>query len=301
MGVPLNPSALKNSPLLLLLRVNAIHSWRRLLAVRQQSRLLTSIIGLFVAGYLVLAFELFFNGMKFVAKFPGLGAVLTERLFYTLFAFLFALLLLSNLIISYTNLFRNRETAFLLTLPVSTQTIFRWKFIESTVLASWAFLYLIAPLLVAFGIVRGVPWHFYPLTVLMIGLFIVLPGVLGSALAIGIGRFLDRRNFQVLLLLIALVLLAFVAFWWKSNPVDDDLLDKRTLEALDRLLAKTRFTMFPVLPSYWLSAAVMQWAEGITRNAAFFAAVLLSHTLFFGSIAFTRFGSLFYDTASASS
>jgi len=44
---------------------------------------------------------------------------------------------------------------------------------------------------------------------------------------------------------------------------------------------------------------VLQWAEGITRSAAFFAAVLLSHTLFFGSLAFTRFGSLFYDTASA--
>jgi hypothetical protein len=99
-------------------------------------------------------------------------------------------------VISYTNLFRNRETAFLLTLPVSTQTIFRWKFIESIMLASWAFLFLIAPLLVAFGLVRGVPWHFYPLTVLLIGLFIILPGVLGSALAIGIGRHLDRRSFK---------------------------------------------------------------------------------------------------------
>lgn len=290
---------LKTSPLLLLLRVNAVHSWRRLLAVREQSWLLTGIIGIFITGYLVLAFELFFHGMKFIAKFPGLGAVLTERLLYTLFAFLFALLLLSNLVISYTNLFRNRETAFLLSLPVSTQTIFRWKFIESTVLASWAFLFLIAPLLVAFGLVRGVPWHFYPLTGLLIGLFIILPGVFGSALAIGIGRHLDRRSFQIVLLVCALALLAFVAFWWKSNPVDDDLLDKRTLEALDRLLAKTRFTMFPFLPSYWLSAAVLQWAEGITRGAIFFAAVLLSHTLFFGSIAFTRFGNLFYDTSSA--
>ncbi|HZI31415.1 MAG TPA: hypothetical protein VFF11_03680, partial [Candidatus Binatia bacterium] len=33
--------------------------------------------------------------------------------------------------------------------------------------------------------------------------------------------------------------------------------------------------------------------------AGFFAAVLLSNTLFFGSIAFTRFGRLFYNTASA--
>lgn len=290
---------LKSLPLLLLLRTNAVHSWRRLISIRQQSRLLTGIITFFVVGYLVLAFELFFHGMKFVAKFPGLGAVLTERLLFTLFAFLFAMLLLSNLVIAYTNLFRNRETAFLLTLPVSTQTIFNWKFIETVILASWAFLFLIAPLLVAFGLVRDVPWHFYPLTVLLIGVFIILPGVLGSALAIGIGRHLDRKSFQVVLLLVAIVLLAFVAFWWKTNPVDDDLLDKRTLEALDRLLAKTRFTMFPFLPSYWLSSAVLQWAEGIIDGAIFFAGVLLSHTLFFGSIAFTKFGNIFYDTASA--
>ena len=290
---------IKSSPLLLLLRINATHSWRRLLAVREQSRFLTAIISAFVLGYLVLAYELFYHGMVFMAKFPGLGAVLTERLLYTLFAFLFALLLLSNLIIAYTNLFRNRETSFLLTLPVSYQTIFNWKFIESTMLASWAFLFLIAPLLAAFGIVRDLPWHFYPVTVLLIGLFIVLPGVFGAALAIGIGRHLDRKSFQITLLVVAVVLLAFVAFWWKSNPVDDDLLDKRTLEALDRLLAKTRFTMFPFLPSYWLSGAVLQWAEGIPRHALFFATVLLSHTLFFGSIAFTKFGNLFYGTASA--
>ena len=268
---------------MLLLRTNALHGWRRLLAVRQQSRLLTGIIAFFVVGYLVLAFELFFHGLKFIAKFPGLGAVLTERLLFTLFAFLFALLLLSNLVIAYTNLFRNRETTFLLTLPVSAQTIFNWKFIETTILASWAFLFLIAPLLVAFGLVRDVSWHFYPLTVVLIAMFIILPGVLGSALAIAIGRHLDRKSFQAVLLLVAVVLLAFVAFWWKANPVDDDLLDKRTLEALDKLLAKTRFTMFPFLPSYWLSSAVLQWAEGIAGSAIFFAGVLLSHTLSSGA------------------
>ena len=287
------------SPLWLLVRVNVLHSWRRLLAVREQSRLLTGVIGLFIAGYLFLSFELFYHGMKFIAKFPGLGAVLTERLLYALFAFLFALLLLSNLVISYTNLFRNRETIFLLSLPVPAQTIFRWKFIESTLLASWAFLFLIAPLLAAFGLVRGVPWHFYLVTPVLIAMFIVLPAVLGAAVAIAVGRFLDRRNFQIALVATGLVLLALVAFWWKATPVDDDLLDKRTLQALDQLLTKTRFTMFPFLPSYWLSSAVLQWAEGILRGAAFFALVLLSHTLFFGSIAFTRFGALFYDTASA--
>ncbi|HSY73872.1 MAG TPA: hypothetical protein VK810_00235, partial [Dongiaceae bacterium] len=154
----------KTSPLWLLVRVNVLQSWRKLLDTRRQSRLLTGLIAAFIVGYLLLSFALFYRGLLFMAKFPGLGALLTERLMYVLFAFLFALLLLSNLVISYTNLFRNRETAFLLSLPVSTQTIFRWKFIESTLLASWAFLFLIAPLLAAFGLVRGVPWHFYFVT-----------------------------------------------------------------------------------------------------------------------------------------
>jgi ABC-2 type transport system permease protein len=292
-------SQLKTSPLLLLLRVNATNSWRRLLAVRNQSRLLTSIIGAFVVGYLALSFWLFYYALKFIAKFPGLGAVLTERLLFVLFAFLFGLLLLSNLVIAYTNLFRNRETAFLMTLPVSRLTIFRWKFIESTLLASWAFLFLIAPLLGACGLVRDVPWHFYVITLLLIGLFIMLPGIIGAWLAILVGRFLDRRIFQIGILVTAVALLALVTFWWKTNPATDDLLDKRTLEALDQLLAKTRFTMLPFLPSYWLSSAVLQWAEGVFRGATFFALVLLSHTLFFGTIAFTRLGNLFYDTASA--
>src|SRR5207249_11597601 len=58
--------------------------------------LLTGIIVLFIVGYLGLSFWLFVQGLKFVAAFPGLGAVLTERLLYLLFAFLFALLLLSR-------------------------------------------------------------------------------------------------------------------------------------------------------------------------------------------------------------
>lgn len=294
-----NPGRSVPAPLLLLLRVNARQSWRRLLSLRKQSRLLTGVIGLFITGYLVLSFWLFYQALWFVARFPGLGAVLTERLMYILFAFLFGLLLLSNLVISYTNLFRNRETAFLLALPIPTQTIFRWKFIESTLLASWAFLFLIAPLVAAFGLVRSVPWHFYLVTPLLIALFIVLPGVAGAWLAILVGRFLDRRSFQITLVATALVLLALAAFWWKAQPATNALLGERTLEALDQLLARTRFTMFPFLPSYWLSAAVLQWAEGILRGASFFALVLLSHTLFFGSLAFTRFGRIFYDTASA--
>jgi hypothetical protein len=89
------------APLTLLLRVNLVQNWRRLKSIRQQSRLLTSVIGLFIVGYVGLSFWLFYRGLKFVATFPGLGTLLTERLLFLLFAFLFGLLLLSNLVIIY--------------------------------------------------------------------------------------------------------------------------------------------------------------------------------------------------------
>jgi ABC-2 type transport system permease protein len=67
---------------------------------------------------------------------------------------------------------------------------------------------------------------------------------------------------------------------------------------MDRLLLRTRFAMFPFMPAYWLSSSVLQWADGAVKAAGFFMLVLLSHALFFGCLAFTRFGNLFYETAS---
>lgn len=287
------------NPLLLLVRVNALQAWRRLKDVRRQSRLLTGIILLFIIGYASLSFWLFYKGLRFIAAFPGLGSVLTERLLYLLFALLFGLLLLSNLVISYTNFFRNREVSFLLSLPLSWETIFRWKFIESTLLASWAFLFLIAPFLAAFGLTRGVPWHFYAVTVVLVGLFIVLPGVAGCWLALSLARYLDRRSFRIIAVMAAALLLLTARTWWKVPAANEQVLETRVLDMLDQLLVKTRFTQFPFLPSYWLSTSVIQWAEGVLNIAGFFILVLLSHVSFFGFLAFTRLGKPFYDGASA--
>ena len=286
------------SPLFLLLRVNLLTLWRKLRSVSEQSRLLTAVIVLFVTGYLVLAYFLFYRGLLFIARFPGLGTVLTERLMFLLFAFLFVLLLISNLIISYGNLFRNRETAFLLSMPVSTQTIFRWKFIESTVLASWAFLLLIAPLLAAYGRTRGVPWHFYAVTVVLVGLFIMLPAAAGSFLSVHLARYIDRRSFQVMAVLCLGGMLLAAAIWLQPERAVGDESETRVLAVLDKLLSRTKFAEYPLLPSCWLSKSVVQWADGALVSAGFFVLVLASHVAFFGMLSFTRMGELFYDAAS---
>lgn len=287
------------SPLLLLLRVNLLQTWRRLVAVATQSRLLGIVTLVFVAGYMLLAFGLFYQGLRFVDRFPGLDAILTERLLFLLFAFLFVLLLFSNLVISYTNFFQNRETQFLLTLPIGHATIYRWKLIESAMLASWAFVFLIAPLLAAFGMTAGVPWHFYPATAGLIGLFIILPAVFGSWGAMVLARYLDRRSFQIALVGFGLAALAGIGLYMRPEAFTDEMLETRVLNVLERMLVKTRFAQFPLLPSYWLSSSVIHYAERSFGSSLFYAGVILANSLLFGFVSVAYLGRWFHASGSA--
>jgi len=287
------------SPLRLLVRVHLRSAWRRLRAIGQHSRLLTAVIAGFIASYLVLAFLLFFAGLRFIEKFPGLGTLLSERLMFLLFFFLFVLLLLSNLVVSYSNLFRNRESAYLLSLPVSTHTIFQWKMIESTVLASWAFLFLIAPLVAAFGMTREVSWHFYPVTTAVVALFILLPAVAGSFLAVQTARYMDRRLFQILVVASLLLVVLVTAVILRPEPIPEDLQETRVLAVLDKLLTKTKFSQIPFWPSHWLTRSILHWSEGALSGAGFYILLLLSYVMFFGTLACSRMGGLFYAASSA--
>ncbi|MGV3773842.1 MAG: putative ABC transporter permease subunit [Verrucomicrobiales bacterium] len=283
----------------LLVRVNLLQSFRRLLNVGESSRLLSAVILVFIIGYFAISFGLFYKGLKFIGRFPGLDVLLTERLLFLLFAFLFFLLVFSNLIISYTNLFRNKETNYLLVLPIKREVLFRWKLIESTILASWAFLFLVSPLLAAYGITNQAPWHFYLAIVVLITIFLALPSFFGAFIAINLARFMDRRVFQVTLLLLGTLFLFGIATWAKPEPMTDEMLETRVLKVLDKMLSRTKFAEFPALPSYWLSSSLLRYTEGAFVQSAFFALVLLSNVLFFGFIAMTQLGGMFYDASSA--
>ena len=283
----------------LLAGVNRTQNWRRLQSAVARSRLHAFLMGLFVVGYAWLAYTLFHKALNFTSSFPGLGPVLIERMMFLLFAFLFLLLLLSNVIISFTNLFRNREAQFLLSLPVPHQSIYRWKVFESGILASWAFLFLIAPLVAAYGATHDAPWHFYVVTPLFVALFVVLPGILGSWAALGLARWVDRVAFRVAAVLAVLVLIVLASAWLQPETVTDEMLETRVLDVVDRLLARTRFSLFPYLPSYWVSSGITQWVEGALMGTLFFGLVLLSHTLFFGYLASTRSGGFFFGALSA--
>ena len=287
------------SPFLLLLKVNLLQAWRRVTQAGSRSGTLSFMVAVFLIFYPLIASGLFWAGLRYVSKFPGLGDLLIEHLVFLLFAMLFMLLLFSNVVVGYTNMFRNQETRFLQTLPFSANHIFQWKLVETTVVASWAFLLLIAPLVVAYGIHQKAALGFYLVTPFLVALFIILPAVFGCWIAVFMARYLDRSLFQTTAVLLLLAIVYMVKVYLQPEAATEQTLETRVLDLTDRLLAKTQFAQFPFLPSYWLSSTLTNWVDGARTLAQFFIGVLTANVLFFGFLGFTSTGKTFYQSLSA--
>ena len=273
--------------------------WRGLVAqvrnIRRQSPLLLLVLAGFILGYLVVGYWLFNTGLSFLYNFPLVGALLSERILFLIFGFFFVMLMFSNLIIGYTTLFRNRETQWMLSLPIRHRDVYRWKFLEALVVSSWALIFLSAPMLVAYGNVQHVPILFYLQTAALYAPFVVIPALLGSWLVLAMVRVLSQPMAKKVLLLGGAAVVLLLLF--SIRPVTD--VDaSRPEEALsfEQLLKHTRLSLSPLLPSAWLARSMLGWASGLFEQGLFYFLVLLSNALFGLLIGFEVMGKFFYGS-----
>jgi ABC-2 type transport system permease protein len=225
---------------------------------------------------------------------PGLSALLPGQMLNMYFAFLLVMLFFGNIVVGYASLFRNAETGWLMTLPIRHFDLYRWKFAEAMVLSSWAFLFLSAPLMAAYGVVRDVNWFFYVKIAALYLPFIVIPAVCGSWAVLLLSRYLHRRVFKIAVLLICAG--GLVAAYLVMKPTDVERLSNSQYEQLfHELMQNTRFASLQVLPSYWMTQSVLALGEGAGAAARFYFLVLLSTAMMAGLMCFNVASNCFYS------
>jgi ABC-2 type transport system permease protein len=290
----------------MLFRVLRLIFWARMVtmraelaAVRKKSRLMLAVLAGFCIGYLAAGYYLFYGGLIFLRRFPVIGSLLSQRLLFLIFGFFFAMLVFSNSIIGYANLFRNRETSFLLSLPIRPRDIYMWKVLESLVFASWALLFLSAPMMVAWGRVGESGLRFYPEVFVAFIPFVIIPAQIGSWVILLIVRFLSNRWAKRILIAVAVV--AIAALLIAVHPVTN----KEAAQPFDQILSyetllrHTRLSLSPVLPSSWMAQSVLAWTDGLFRKGAFYFLVLLSTALMTLVVSYELGGRVFSASWSA--
>lgn len=270
----------------------ALAHWR---AVRKQSRLLLAVLALFILGYLAVGYGLFYAGLHYLYHFPLVGALLSQRILFLVFGFTFVMLVFSNLIIGYSTLFKNRETEWMLSLPLRHEDVYRWKFLESLAISSWALMFLSAPMMFAYGHVHRVHPAFYLQAVAACVPFVVLPGLIGSWMALALARLIAKRWFQRVLL--ASAVLAVLGTALLVRPANDAAnATANDLVTFDQLLRHSRMSLSPALPSAWLARCVMAWAEGLGGQGVFYFLLLASYALMGLLIGMEFFARRFYSS-----
>lgn len=273
--------------------------WRSLVArvrgLRQESPFLIFLLAGFVIGYLVLGYWIFRWGLYFLYHFPLVGALLSQRILFLIFGFFFVMLVFSNLIIGYSTLFKNRETQWMLSLPIRHVDVYRWKFCEALAVSSWALIFLSAPMMIAYGQVQQVAPLFYLQVALLYVPFVILPALLGSWMILFLVRILSLPIVKRLLMFGGSAVIVLLLF--AIRPVTDvDAADAQDVLSFDQLLQHTRLSLSPMLPSAWLAKSVLGWAEGLATQGAFYFLVLLANAMFGILLGFEVMGRFFYGS-----
>lgn len=277
--------------------------WRNFLAwLRGAWRDSPLIIGMLVAlvvGYLGVGYWLFRVGLDYLYHFPLVGPLLTHRVLFLIFAFFFVMLVVSNLIIGYSTLFRNRETSWFLTLPIPPRHIYRWKYFEALTVSSWALIFLSAPLMLAYGRVREVGPAFFVEVAALYLPFVALPAVFGSAGAVLVARLFNSRAVKVLVILGGFAALAGIFFG--LHPITDAEAAKHAdIVSIDSVLQHTRASLNPYLPSGWVTRAILAWSDGLNRQGLFYFLLVLSNALMGMLLLFEVMGRGFHASWAAS-
>jgi ABC-2 type transport system permease protein len=189
-----------------------------------------------------------------------LGGDIVGTLFDVLFMLLGVLLIFSSGLVLYASLFGSQETSFLLSRPVRDDRVFAFKFQGALAFSSWAFLLLGAPLLIAYGLVRGSPWEFYAFLPLFFLGFVLLPGSIGGLACLLIVNFLPKRRKQILVL--GVLAVAVILVVWGLEILRASRPENWGAESVNVLLDRFEFARSRLAPTHWVARGLRAASRG---------------------------------------
>lgn len=203
------------------------------------------------------------------------GVVADQYVFVHFFLVLAIMLVFSNGILTFGNLFGRDEAQFLLSLPVHARAVVLVKWVEGMFLSSWSFLLLGVPLMLAVAANTTVEWYYYPLFLAHFLGFIAIPACLGVLAAWAVAMWAPRRPLAMLISLGVLILLG-IMYWLSGisqSAVESD-------EWIRNVFRQIGVVKQPILPSTWTAKGIVAAMNQRVDESLFYLLVVLGNASF---------------------
>ncbi|MHC5055851.1 MAG: putative ABC transporter permease subunit, partial [Planctomycetota bacterium] len=157
-------------------------------------------------------------------------------------------------------LFRNAETAFLMSKPLPAGSVYAYKTFDGLVFSSWAFLVMGLPPLLAYGVDVGAPAADYVGLPLFLVPFTLMTTSVGTFIGLVITGLLPRQRGRVLAYAGAAALIVGAVFALRVLSTGSEGLPIE--EWKDNVLGRLHFLRSRGLPHAWLARGILMLAAG---------------------------------------
>lgn len=241
------------------LRIALVRNGFRVSLQSSRTRLFGTLATCFIVAAFTFGIGLYLFDQLEQHQIPFKGAIV-EALFDLLFFTLGSMLLFSTGIILYASLFTSPEARFLLCSPARADHIFATKFQGAIAFSSWGFVVLGIPIFLAYGVISGVPWYFFPLLPAFLLGYVLLPGSISAALCLLLVRYMPRNRRQFFAIIAAVILVLGIIWLYRvgihlKNSIASSGRDLNDLIGQFDLI-RSGFT-----PSHWMTRGVMAAAR----------------------------------------
>jgi len=240
------------------------------------------VIGCFLFG----SYYVFFRIFKYLMTVEAIGFALMDRIIEMAFFIFLTMLLFSNVITSFSTFYNNKELDFLFSLPIQPTSIYLSKLFENCIYASWATMVLVLPLITAYGITTQAPVFYYPMSIVSILIYLIIPATIASLLIFAIFRLFPKLSSRDVIILSVILIIGLIYLYVKTNnPALLKVFETDSEQELLRFATNLTTVGGTYVPSTWLSN-ILKGLSGRANLGFFYFALLLFISLSMTIIAF---------------
>ncbi len=178
-----------------------------------------------------------------------------------LFMAFLSFLAFSGVVTALSTFFLSEDLRLLLAAPVALPRLCHARFVKTIALSSWMVVVFLAPVLLGIGLGHCASWRFYPLALVTVAPFVVIPVAVGTAVTLLLVNIFPARRARDILMLMGLLFAgSLVVLLRVIQP--EQLLRVESLPDITDFFATLQSPVTPLLPSFWAAEALFAALQG---------------------------------------
>jgi ABC-2 type transport system permease protein len=196
-----------------------------------------------------------------LADFAEFGDYLLRLGLSWLFVTFLSFLAFSGVVTALSTFFLSDDLRLLLAAPVAARRLFHARFARTVGQSSWMVVVFIVPVLIGVGAAHCAPPLYYPMSVLAVAPFVVIPVAIGTAVTLLLVNIFPARRARDILMLMGLLFAgSLVVLLRMIQP--EQLMRIESLPDITDFFATLQSPITPLLPSFWAAETVFASLQG---------------------------------------